>query len=174
VVLVTAFLVFFMQAGFMALEAGFARSRESVNVLISCVFDTCVCRPPVLGDRFRVPVRRRHGFIGAPVLLPARDDTGLWIGGRRVPCLLLFPVRIRRHGIDGHDGRARRRTSFKGDIIYSIFVSGLIYPSSAHWAWGPGGWLGNSMGWFAGFVNNERRRAPRLRRLDRGAHRSAV
>src|SRR3954466_1223472 len=42
-VLVTAFLVFFMQAGFMALEAGFARSRESVNVLISCVFDTCLC-----------------------------------------------------------------------------------------------------------------------------------
>ena len=33
-VLVTAFLVFFMQAGFMALEAGFARSRESVNVLM--------------------------------------------------------------------------------------------------------------------------------------------
>ncbi|MCA1830645.1 MAG: ammonium transporter, partial [Actinobacteria bacterium] len=31
-VLVTAFLVFFMQAGFMALEAGFARSRETVNV----------------------------------------------------------------------------------------------------------------------------------------------
>src|SRR5438132_14337423 len=42
-VLVTAFLVFFMQAGFMALEAGFARSRETVNVLIECVFDTCLC-----------------------------------------------------------------------------------------------------------------------------------
>src|SRR5689334_7092749 len=38
-VLVTAFLVFFMQAGFMALEAGFARSRESVNILLECVFD---------------------------------------------------------------------------------------------------------------------------------------
>src|SRR6476659_3364744 len=39
-VLVTAFLVFFMQAGFMGLEAGFARSRETVNVLLECVFDT--------------------------------------------------------------------------------------------------------------------------------------
>src|SRR5919206_2022222 len=38
-VLVTAFLVFFMQAGFMALEAGFARSRESVNIMMECVFD---------------------------------------------------------------------------------------------------------------------------------------
>ena len=33
-VLVAAFLVFFMQAGFMALEAGFARSRESVNIMM--------------------------------------------------------------------------------------------------------------------------------------------
>src|SRR5882672_135836 len=42
-VLVTAFLVFFMQAGFMGLEIGFARSRETVNVLMECVFDTCLC-----------------------------------------------------------------------------------------------------------------------------------
>ena len=42
-VLVTAFLVFFMQAGFMALEAGFARSRETVNVLTECIVDTFLC-----------------------------------------------------------------------------------------------------------------------------------
>src|SRR5689334_11660092 len=42
-VLVAAFLVFFMQAGFMALEAGFARSKESVNIMMECVFDTCLC-----------------------------------------------------------------------------------------------------------------------------------
>ena len=47
------------------------------------------------------------------------------------------------------------RTSFKGDIIYSIIVSGFIYPIFGHWVWGPGGWLGNTMGWFAGFVNND-------------------
>jgi Amt family ammonium transporter len=40
------------------------------------------------------------------------------------------------------------RTGFKGDIIYSIMVSGFIYPIFGHWAWGPGGWLGNTMGWF--------------------------
>ena len=42
-VLVTAFLVFFMQAGFMMLEAGFARTREVVNVLLECIVDTCLC-----------------------------------------------------------------------------------------------------------------------------------
>jgi Amt family ammonium transporter len=41
--LVAAFLVFCMQAGFTMLEAGFCRSRETVNVLVECVFDTCLC-----------------------------------------------------------------------------------------------------------------------------------
>src|SRR5882672_10800479 len=41
--LVAAFLVFGMQAGFVMLEAGFARQRETVNVLVECVFDTCLC-----------------------------------------------------------------------------------------------------------------------------------
>ena len=44
------------------------------------------------------------------------------------------------------------RTSFKGDILYSACVSGLIYPIFGHWVWGPGGWLGNTMGWFHGLV----------------------
>src|ERR1700689_3127664 len=42
-VLVTAFLVFFMQAGFMFLEAGFARERETINVLLEGIVDTCLC-----------------------------------------------------------------------------------------------------------------------------------
>ncbi len=40
------------------------------------------------------------------------------------------------------------RTGFKGDILYSACVSGFIYPIFGHWVWGPGGWLGNTMGWF--------------------------
>src|SRR5262249_28012603 len=46
------------------------------------------------------------------------------------------------------------RTSFKGDILYSACVSGLIYPIFGHWAWGPGGWLGNTMGWFHGITKD--------------------
>ncbi|HEY4378583.1 MAG TPA: hypothetical protein VGM93_15555, partial [Acidimicrobiales bacterium] len=41
--LLAAFLVFFMQTGFMMLEAGFARERETVNVLMECIVDTCLC-----------------------------------------------------------------------------------------------------------------------------------
>src|SRR5262249_18428975 len=41
--LVAAFLVFGMQVGFTMLEAGFCRARETVNVLMECIVDTCLC-----------------------------------------------------------------------------------------------------------------------------------
>src|SRR5437762_3077735 len=63
-VLVTAFLVFFMQAGFMALEAGFARSRETVNVLMECVFDTCLCGLLYWAIGFAFQFGAGNGLIG--------------------------------------------------------------------------------------------------------------
>src|SRR5260221_296657 len=42
-VLIAAFLVFIMQAGFMMLEGGFARSREVSNIMIECIVDTALC-----------------------------------------------------------------------------------------------------------------------------------
>ena len=41
--LIAAFLVFCMQVGFEMLEAGFARSREAVNILVEGIADTCIC-----------------------------------------------------------------------------------------------------------------------------------
>ena len=35
------------------------------------------------------------------------------------------------------------RTGFVGDLLYSICVTGFIYPVIGHWAWGPDGWLAN-------------------------------
>jgi Amt family ammonium transporter len=43
------------------------------------------------------------------------------------------------------------RTGFKGDLLYSVGVSGIIYPIFGHWVWGPGGWLGNMT---PGFLND--------------------
>ena len=42
-VLLAAFLVFCMQVGFVMLEAGFARGRESINILVEGIIDTCIC-----------------------------------------------------------------------------------------------------------------------------------
>src|SRR5437879_9588253 len=63
-VLVTAFLVFFMQAGFMGLEAGFARSRETVNIMLECVFDTCLCGILYWAIGFAFQFGEGNGIIG--------------------------------------------------------------------------------------------------------------
>src|SRR5690349_6359163 len=154
-VLVTAFLVFFMQAGFMALEAGFARSRETVNVLISCVFDTCVCGILYWAIGFAFQFGAGNGFIGHQFFFLHGMTPGYGTTGVAFLAFFLFQFAFADTASTVTTGALVGRTSFKGDIIYSIFVSGFIYPIFGHWVWGPGGWLGNSMGWFAGFVNND-------------------
>ncbi|MEY2571329.1 MAG: ammonium transporter, Amt family, partial [Acidimicrobiaceae bacterium] len=157
-VLVTAFLVFFMQAGFMALEAGFARSRETVNVLMECVFDTCLCGLLYWAIGFAFQFGYGNGFIGHQYFFlhgggSSYDYGGLFDTHVAFLAFFLFQFAFADTASTVTSGAMVGRTSFKGDIIYSMMVSGIIYPIFGHWVWGPGGWLGNSMGWFASFVN---------------------
>ena len=62
--LVAAFLVFGMQVGFTMLEAGFCRSRETVNVLVECVVDTCLCGILFYAIGFAFMFSHGNGFIG--------------------------------------------------------------------------------------------------------------
>src|SRR5947209_19739398 len=146
--LVTAFLVFFMQAGFMGLEAGFARSRETVNVLLECVFDTCLCGILYWAIGFAFQFGAGNGLIGHQFFF-LHGMTAAY-GSTKVAFLAfwLFQFAFADTASTVTSAAMVGRTSFKGDIIYSTCVSGLIYPIFGHWVWGPGGWLGNTMGWF--------------------------
>ena len=152
--LVTAFLVFFMQAGFMGLEAGFARSRETVNVLLECVFDTCLCGLLYWGFGFAFQFGAGNGIIGHQFFLlhgmtPAYGSTGV-----AFLAFFLFQFAFADTASTVTSGAMVGRTGFKGDILYSTCVSGFIYPIFGHWVWGPGGWLGNTMGWFHGLTGH--------------------
>jgi Amt family ammonium transporter len=147
-VLVTAFLVFFMQAGFMALEAGFARSRETVNIMMECIFDTCLCGILYWAIGFAFQFGAGNGLIGNEFFFlhgatPAYGSTGV-----AFLAFFLFQFAFADTASTITSGAMVGRTSFKGDIIYSAMVSGFIYPIFGHWVWGPGGWLGSTMGWF--------------------------
>src|SRR5579859_7733002 len=61
---IAAFLVFFMQAGFMFLEAGFARTREAVNVVLEGIVDTCLCGLLFYAWGFAFMFSHGNGFIG--------------------------------------------------------------------------------------------------------------
>src|SRR5947208_14480118 len=62
--LIAAFLVFCMQVGFVMLEAGFARSRESVNILVEGIVDTCICGITFWLWGFAFMFEPGNGFIG--------------------------------------------------------------------------------------------------------------
>jgi len=151
-VLVAAFLVFFMQAGFMALEAGLARSRETVNVLMECVFDTCLCGILFWAIGFAFMFGEGNGLIGNQYFFLSGAPAAYGTTGVAFMAFFLFQLAFADTASTITSGAMVGRTSFKGDILYSLCVSGFLYPIFGHWVWGPGGWLGNTMGWFSGLV----------------------
>jgi Amt family ammonium transporter len=139
--LVAAFLVFCMQVGFVMLEAGFARSRESVNILVEGIADTCICGilfwawgfafmfepgTPIIGTQgfFLQGLSATYGTTGVPLL-------AFWV----------FQFAFADTASTITSGAMIGRCGFWGDIVYSIGVTGFIYPIIGHWSWGPDGWL---------------------------------
>lgn len=139
--LVAAFLVFGMQAGFVMLEAGFARQKETVNVLMECIFDTCLCGFLFWACGYAFMFSHGNGFIGTNwFFLNGAPDTYEATG---IPVLAhwIFQFAFADTCSTVTSGAMIGRTGFRGDILYSIGVTGFIYPILGHWAWGPDGFL---------------------------------
>jgi len=140
-VLVAAFLVFCMQVGFVMLEAGFARSRESINILVEGIVDTCICGVTFWAWGFAFMFMDGTPFIGTHgFFLQGLPETYLTTG---VPLLAywVFQFAFADTCSTITSGAMVGRCGFVGDILYSIGVTGFIYPIIGHWAWGPDGWL---------------------------------
>jgi len=140
-VLLAAFLVFCMQVGFVMLEAGFARSRESINILVEGIVDTCICGVTFWAWGFAFMFEPGNGFIGTTgFFLKGLADT---YGTTGVPLLAfwVFQFAFADTCSTITSGAMVGRCGFVGDILYSIGVTGFIYPIIGHWAWGPDGWL---------------------------------
>jgi Amt family ammonium transporter len=146
-VLVAAFLVFFMQAGFMFLEAGFSRTRESVNVMLEGLVDTSLCGVLFYCWGFAWMFGHGNGFIGH-----GDADGHSWYCLQNLPdtyestgvatlAIFLFQFAFADTCSTITSGAMVGRTGFWGDLWYSLGVSGFIYPIFGHWAWGPDGWL---------------------------------
>ncbi len=139
--LVAAFLVFGMQAGFVMLEAGFARQRETVNVLMECIFDTCLCGLLFWAVGYAFMFSEGSPFIGKHwFFLQGAPETYFATG---IPILAhwIFQYAFADTCSTIVSGAMIGRTSFRGDILYSIGITGFIYPIIGHWVWGPDGFL---------------------------------
>jgi len=139
--LIAAFLVFCMQVGFVMLEAGFARSRESVNILVEGIADTCICGILFWAWGFAFMFEPGTPWIGTQgFFLQGLAPTYMTTG---IPLLAfwVFQFAFADTASTITSGAMIGRCGFWGDILYSIGVTGFIYPIIGHWSWGPDGWL---------------------------------
>jgi len=139
--LVAAFLVFGMQAGFVMLEAGFARKKETVNILVECVLDTAICGISFWAIGYAFMFGAGNGFIGNQYFFLQNVPATYGTTGVALLAHWIFQFAFADTASTITSGAMIGRTSFRGDIIYSIFVTALIYPIIGHWAWGPDGFL---------------------------------
>jgi Amt family ammonium transporter len=155
-VMVATFLVFFMQAGFMMLEAGFARTREVVNVLQECIVDTCLCALLFWAFGFAFMFGVGNSFIGHEFFFLNGAPSTYGSTGIGFMAFFLFQFAFADTCSTITSGAMVGRTGFKGDLLYSIGVSGFIYPIFGHWIWGPGGFLQTAHGgvWMRDFAGS--------------------
>ena len=143
--LVAAALVFFMQAGFAMVEAGFTRAKNAVNILMKNLMDfsmgSIVYWAIGFGLMFGASGTGWFGTSGF-FLSDFTPDGDPW-----VLAFWMFQVVFAATAATIVSGAMAERTKFTGYLLYSIGVCGLIYPIFGSWAWGS---LFNGSGWLEG------------------------
>lgn len=143
--LIGAALVFFMQAGFAMVEAGFTRAKNAGNIIMKNTMDFCLGAVAFILVGYSILCGPNgNGFIGwgpSPLLDFAGTNWSLFTFNL-VFCATAATI---------VSGAMAERTKFLSYCIYSFMISLVIYPVEAHWVWGPNGWL-TAMGFhdFAG------------------------
>ena len=147
-VLLTGFLVFFMQVGFAMLEAGFIQQTGVVNALLENFMDAGLTGLAFWAVGFGLAFGTDHssGLFGTSNFflsdaLSYSNGAPVYGGeGLSIFTLFFFQFAFAATASTITTGAMAERTDFIGDIIYSIVAGALIYPIVVHWAWG-GGWL---------------------------------
>lgn len=144
--IVTGSFVFFMQAGFALVEAGFTRSKNLVNVLTKNFMDFCIGGIAYFVFGFAIMYGASiGGFIGSDGFLLLGDYYDVSIARD-----WFFQMVFAATAATIVSGAMAERTRITAYLAYSFLISAIIYPISGHWVWG-GGWL-SSLGFhdFAG------------------------
>jgi len=148
-VLLAAFLVFFMQAGFGMVEAGFIRAKNACNILMKNLMDFCMASLGFFVFGYALMFGQGNGFFGTSgwFLMGAQSGAG------NIPlyAFWLFQAAFCGAAATIVAGGMAERMKFTAYIVYSFLISAFIYPIVGHWIWG-GGWLSN-MG-FADFAGS--------------------
>ncbi|MBF0447655.1 MAG: ammonium transporter [Magnetococcales bacterium] len=146
---ISAFLVLFMQAGFLCLETGLTRSKNNINVAVKNSIDFSISMIFFWAVGFSIMFGEwLPGWMGpaSPIDLP--QETPFY------SVFFLFQALFCSTAVTIVSGMVAERIRFGGYVILSLILATVIYPLFGHWAWngidGPGG-----QGWLAalGFVD---------------------
>lgn len=143
--LIGAALVFFMQAGFAMVEAGFTRAKNAGNIIMKNTMDFCLGTVAFL-------------LLGFSLLCGAQGNSFIGWGGHPLTdfagtdwSTFTFNLVFCATAATIVSGAMAERTKFISYCVYSFIISLVIYPIETHWVWGPDGFL-TAMGFhdFAG------------------------
>lgn len=140
---VAAFLVFFMQAGFAMVETGFTRAKNAVNIIMKNLMDFSVGSIAFFLVGFGLMFGKSNGLFGTTLFgLSGVDSIYDWNW-----TFLIFQTVFAATAATIVSGAMAERTKFVSYLVYSFFISLIIYPIFGSWAWGSlldgGGWLEN-------------------------------
>ncbi|MCP4642864.1 MAG: ammonium transporter [bacterium] len=163
-VMVAAFLVFFMNAGFALVESGFCRSKNTVNILAKNFIVFAIASITFYATGFALMfgdgslfIGLKGFFLGGADNSPAVNDayqgvfSSLNWTGVPLEAKFFFQLVFAATAATIVSGAVAERIKFQAYILFSAFLVAVIYPISGHWIWG-GGWLADKFGFhdFAG------------------------
>jgi len=134
-VLVCGFLVFFMQAGFAMVEAGFCRAKNATNLMAKNTIDFTLASLIFMAFGFAFMMGNDYnGIIGTSGWFLHGDnyDVGRYL-------MFFWQLVFAGTAATIVSGAVAERLKFKAYFLYSILVTALIYPLYGHWVWGGGG-----------------------------------
>ena len=132
-IVICGILVFFMQAGFTLVEAGFTRAKNTSNIIMKNLMDLAVGSIAFWAIGYTIMYGDSIGsFIGTPSLFyDVRGDMHN----------LFFQTVFCATAATIVSGAVAERTKFSTYLIFSLLMTTVIYPISGHWVWQGDGWL---------------------------------
>jgi Amt family ammonium transporter len=141
---IAAVLVLFMQAGFAMLEAGLNSAKNTVNILFKNFMDMSVgvLIYFAIGYSLMYGAPALGGFLGWSGfgIASTIDPAAIGPGALSPQVDWLFQVAFAATAATIVSGAVAGRMQFRAYLVYSVFITALVYPISGYWKWG-GGWL---------------------------------
>ncbi len=147
--MMAAFLVAFMQAGFALLEGGLTRAKNVGNIMMKNLIDFGIATIAFWAVGFAIAFGAGNALFGTSgwflnVSADKVDTVFASLSWTNIPLMAKWFFQMVFAGVAATivSGAMAERTKFHAYLIYSVVITGVVYPVVVHWIWG-GGWLAN-------------------------------